>query len=52
MQKAMDNDLDEARQHVENIRARLPCSISFADLGVQSQPEFIGELKGASHRSG
>jgi hypothetical protein len=38
----MDNDLDEARQRVENIRARLPCSISFADLGVHSQtPSYL-----------
>jgi hypothetical protein len=41
MAKAMDNALDEARQRVENIRARLPSSVSFADLGVQSQAPYL-----------
>lgn len=37
----MDNALDDARRRVENIRALLPCSISFADLGVQSQAPYL-----------
>jgi hypothetical protein len=41
MAKAMESDLDEARQRVENIRAHLPSSISFADLGVRSQAPYL-----------
>jgi hypothetical protein len=37
----MDNDLDEARRRVENIRACLPRTIRFADLGVQSQAPYL-----------
>jgi hypothetical protein len=35
------NPLDEARQRVENIRARLPCSISLAELGVRSKFPYL-----------
>jgi hypothetical protein len=41
MAEAMDNALDEARQRVDNIRARLPCSVSFADLGVRSKAPYL-----------
>jgi hypothetical protein len=37
----MESDLVEARQRVENIRSRLPSSISFADLGVRSQAPYL-----------
>lgn len=40
MEKTMD-PLDEARQRIENIRARLPCSISFAELGVRSKAPYL-----------
>jgi hypothetical protein len=40
MAKAMD-PLDEARQRVEDIRARLPCSISLAELGVRSKAPYL-----------
>jgi hypothetical protein len=36
----MENDLDEARQRVENIRAHLPVSVSVAALGVRQKTPF------------
>jgi hypothetical protein len=41
MANAIDNDLDLARQRVEKLRARLPCLINFANLGVQSQAPYL-----------
>jgi hypothetical protein len=41
MATALNNDLDDARQRVDNIRMYLPSSIIFVDLGVQSKAPYL-----------